>query len=82
VELGDVDELAHSAVGLGGIEGDLALEAYGTDDEFGELADGELLAGAHVDVTVADLAQARNGSATTSTMVSIHSTIGAGAKMH
>ena len=64
VELLHIDELSHRAVGFGGVEGDLALEAYGLDDQFGELADGELLAGANVDVAVADLAQAGDVAAT------------------
>ena len=76
VELGYIDELAHGTIGLGGIEGDFALEAYGLDDKLGELANGELLAGAHIDVAVADLAQRGNVAATAGAVVAVHHSIG------
>ena len=76
VELGYVDEFTHGAIGLGGIEGDFALEAYSLDNQFGELANGELLAGAHIDVAVADFAQRGDVSATAGRVVTVHHTIG------
>ena len=56
MELGYVDQLAHGAVGLGGIKLNNALETDGLDNQLGEFADGEFLACAHVDVAVANLA--------------------------
>ena len=53
-----VNELAHSAIGLASIKGYFALKAYGLDNELGELTDGQFLASAHIDVAVANLAQA------------------------
>ena len=55
MELAYINEFAHGAIGLGGIEGDFALKAYGLDDQLAEFANGEFLAGAHIDVAVADL---------------------------
>ena len=57
VELVYGDEFARSAVGLGGVELDFAFEAYGVSYQFGEFTDGELLAGAYIDVAVADFSQ-------------------------
>ena len=56
VKLGNVDKLTHRTVGLGGIELYNPLEAYSLDDQFGEFADGQFLAGADIDVAVAYLA--------------------------
>ena len=82
VELGDIDELAHGAIGLGGIEGDFALEAYGFYYQLAEFADGELLAGAYVDVAVADFAQAGNVAATACAVVAVHHSIGSYSVVH
>ena len=82
VELGDIDELAHGAIRLGGIEGYFAFKTYGLDDQLAELANGELLAGAHIDVAVADLAQRGDVAATAGAVVSIHCTIGTSAEMY
>ena len=76
VELADIDELAHGAIGLGGVELDCAGEANGFDYELGELADGELFAGAHVDVAVADLAKGWDGSSSTCGVVAVNNSIG------
>ena len=81
VELGDVDEFAHGAIGLGGIEFDGAFEAYGFDDEFGEFADGEFLAGAYIDVAVAYLAKTGDVTTTACAVVSIYCAIGGGTEM-
>ncbi len=82
VELGDIDELAHGAVGLGGIEGDFALEAYGLDNQLGELTDGEFLTGAHIDVAVANLAQAGDIAATTGTVVAVNHSVSSHTIVH
>ena len=76
VEFGDIDEFTHRAIRLRGIELDGAFEAYGLDNELGELTDGEFLAGAYVDMAVADLAEAGDIAATTCAVVTIDSTIG------
>ena len=44
-----VEEFAGGAVGFGGVEGEFAGEADGGFDEFGEFADGDVLAAAEVD---------------------------------
>ena len=75
VEFGDIDELAHGAIGLGGIEGDFALKAYGFHNQFGEFANGEFLASAYIDVAVADLAQAGDIAATTGTVVAVNHSV-------
>ena len=75
VEFLHVNELAHGAVGLGGVEFYGALEAYGLDDEFREFADGEFLSCAHIDMAVADFTKARDIATTTSRMVAVHHTI-------
>ena len=76
VEFADVDELAGGAVRLGRVEAQLALEADGPDNEPGELADGELLAGADVDVAVADLAERRDGPAAPGAVVAVDDAVG------
>ena len=81
VQLAHINELAHSAVGLAGIKGYFALKANGLDNELGELTDGEFLAGAHIDVAVADLAQAGDITATAGTVVAVNGTIGTGTEM-
>ena len=81
VELGDVDEFAHGAIGLGGIEFDGAFEAYGFDDEFGEFADGEFLAGAYIDVAVSYFTKAGDVTTTACAVVSIHCAIGGGTEV-
>ena len=55
VELGDVGQFAEGAVGLGGVEGEAAAIADGADDEPRQVADGDLVARADVDVAVADV---------------------------
>ena len=82
VELGDIDELAHGAIGLGSIEFYGSFEAYGLDDQLGEFADGELLAGAHIDVAVADLAQTGDITATAGAVVAVHHPIGSHTVVH
>ena len=44
-----VEEFAGGAVGFGGVEGEFAGEADGGFDEFGEFADGDIMAAAEVD---------------------------------
>ena len=82
VELAHVDELARGAVGLACVEYDFALETDSLHHEFAEFADGELLAGAHVDVAVADFAEARDCAATARAVVAVHGTVHASAVMH
>ena len=82
VEFGDIDELAHGAIGFGGVEGDFALEAYGLDNQFREFSDGEFLASAHIDVAVADFAQRGDVATTAGTVVAVNSSIGAGTEMN
>ena len=82
MQFAHVDEFAHGAVGFGGVKRYFTFKAYGTDDQFGELADGELLAGAYVDVAVADLAQAGDVAATAGAVVAVDGSIGAGTIMH
>lgn len=79
VELGDINELTHGAVWLGGVEFDGAGEADGVDDKLGELTDGELFAGAYVDVAVADLTEGWDGSSSTGAVVAIDYAIGSNA---
>ena len=75
VQLAHVNELAHSAIRLAGIKGYFALKANGLDNQLGELTDGEFLAGAHIDVAVADLAQAGDIAATTGTVVAVNHSV-------
>ena len=56
----NIDQLAHRAVRLGGVELHRALEAHGLYHQLRQFADGQLLAGAHIDVAIADLAQRRD----------------------
>ena len=82
VEFGHVDELAHGAVGAGSVEVDGAFKSYSFGHEMGELADGELLARAHIDVAVAYLAQFGDGSAATLGVVAVYAAVGLGAIEH
>ena len=82
VELGDIDEFAHGAIRLGGIELYCALKAYGLDNELRELTDGEFLACAYIDVAVADLTKAGDISTTACAVVTVDSTIGGGTIMY
>ena len=54
MELADVGELAHGAVGLGGVEGETAFESHFLHNQLGKGGDGNLFAGADVDVAIAD----------------------------
>lgn len=58
VKLGHVSQLAHRAVGFGGISAEHATEADFLHYLLGKLADGQFLARADVDVAVADFAVA------------------------
>ena len=82
VEFLYINELAHGTIGLAGIKLNFTLKAYCLDNQLGELTDGEFLASADIDVTVADLSQTGDVAATTSTVVSVHRTIGAGTIMY
>ena len=53
VEFADVDEFAHGAVGLCRVEFDRSRETNDLDHQFGEGADGQFVARAHVDMAVA-----------------------------
>lgn len=75
VKLADIDELAHGAIGLGGVEEDFALEVNGLYHQLGEFADGELLACADIDVAVAYLAKAWDGSSTSGGVVAVYNAI-------
>ncbi len=82
MKLGDIDELAHGAVGFRGVKDDFALEADGFDDEFGEFTDGELFAGANVDVAVADLAKAGDITTAACGVVTVNGAICGGTEMN
>ena len=82
VELLYINELAHGAIGLAGVKLHFAFKAYCLDNQLGELTDGEFLASADIDVTVANLSQTGDVAATTGTVVSVHRTIGAGTIMY
>ena len=49
VETGDVHKFARSAVGLGGVEDNIAFETDNFGYGLGEFADGDVFAGADVD---------------------------------
>ena len=53
MELADVGELAHGAVGLGGVEGQFAFESDFFHNQLGKGCDGNLFACADVDVAIA-----------------------------
>ena len=82
VELLHVNELAHSAIGLAGIKLNFAFKAYCLDNQLGELTDGEFLASADIDVTVANLSQTGDVATTTGGVVAINGSIGAGTIMY
>ena len=82
VQFADIDHLAHGAIGFGGIELHLTFKANGLDDQFGKLADGQFLAGADVDMAVADLTQGRNGASPTLTGITIDDSFRAGSVEH
>ncbi len=82
MEFGDIDELAHGTIGLGGIELDFALETDGLDDELGEFADGEFFACTYVDVAVTNLTKGWDGSTSTGAVVAIDYTVGLVAIMY
>ena len=56
VEFGYIDEFAHGAIRLGGIEFYRSLETNSFHDELGEFTDGQFLTSSYVDVAAADLA--------------------------
>lgn len=76
MQLTDVDELAHCAVRLGSIKLDCSGEADGFYYELREFADGEFLAGADVDVAVADFAERRDGAAAAGAVVAVNDAVG------
>ena len=76
VELADVDELAHRAVRLAGVELDRSCEPDCLDYQFGKFPDGQFLAGTDIDVAVADLAEGWDGSAATCAVVAIDHAVG------
>ena len=82
VELAHVNKLARGSVGLAGVEKNFTFEANRLHHELAEFADGEFLAGAHVDVAVADFAEAGDCAATARAVVAVHRTVGTGAVMH
>ena len=82
MQLAYINQLAHSAIRLAGIKLNSTLEANGLYYQFRQLTNGKFLACTHIDVTVADFSETWDGSTTTCAMVSIHSTICAGTKMH
>lgn len=48
VQLGDINELAHGAIRLAGIELNCAFKAYGLDNELRELTDSEFPARTYI----------------------------------
>ena len=75
VELRNIDQLAHRAVRLGGVELHRPLEAHGPHHQLRQFADGQLLAGAHIDVAIADLAQRRDVPAAARRVVAVHDAV-------
>ena len=55
VELADVDELAHCAVRLAGVELDCSRKANCLDYQLRQFPDGQFLASTDIDMTIADL---------------------------
>ena len=82
MELAHVNKLARGSVGLAGVEKNFTFEANRLHHELAEFADGEFLASAHVDVAVADFAEAGNRATAARTVVAVHRPIGTGAIMH
>ena len=82
VKLAHINKFARGSIGLTGVEIDIALKTHRLHHELAEFADGEFLAGAHVDMAVADFAEAGDRAAATRAVVTVHRTIGAGAIMH
>ena len=82
VELGDIDELAHSAIGLGNIKLYGALEAYGLDNKLREFTDAEFFTSTYIDMAVANLAKTGDIATAACAMVTVNSTIGGGTEMN
>ena len=55
VQFRRIGQLAHSAVRFAAVEGQFSLIPYSLYNTFGQLADGDFLTGADVDVAVADI---------------------------
>ena len=55
VQFRRIGQLAHSAVRFAAVEGQFSLIPYSFYNTFGQLADGDFLTGADVDVAVADI---------------------------
>ena len=81
VKFRHIDEFPHGAIGLRCIKFYGAFEAYGFDDEFGEFTDGELLAGAYIDVAVSYLTKAGDVTTAACGVVSVYCAIGGGTEV-
>ena len=75
VQFRNIDQLAHRAVRLGGVELHRALEAHGLHYQLRQFADGQLLARAHIDVAIANLAQRRDVPAAARRVVAVHDAV-------
>lgn len=75
VEFAYVDEFAHGAVRFGYVKLDCAGIAYRLGYQLRKLPDGEFLACPDIDVTVADFAEGRDGSAAASAVVAVHHSV-------
>ena len=71
----NIYQLAHRAIRLGGIELHRALEAHDLHHQLRQFANGQLLARAHIDVAIADLAQRRNVPAAARRVVAVHDAV-------
>ena len=69
------DELSWGSIRLAGIKLYIAFETYGLYHKFRKFTDSEFLAGAHIDVAVANLTERWDSTTTAFRVVSIHSTI-------
>ena len=75
VQLLYINELTGSSIRLAGIKLYGSLESYGLDHQLGQLADGQFLACAHIDVAITYLTQRRNGSTTSLRVVAVYCSI-------
>ena len=57
MQLADIDQFPHCAIGFGGVEEQFAFETDRADNQFGKFAYGEFFTCADIDVAVTDLAE-------------------------
>ena len=82
MQLRNIAQFAHRAVRLGGVGLHRTLKDHGLHHQLRQFADGQLLARAHIDVAIADLAQRGDVPAAARRVVAVHDAVCGHAVMH